>query len=82
MIAEGQLGYVKEFLERLCLTDADKKDATEITDTLLALFHVLNIAKRMVGRPPAAVYAIGSRKSQLQEAIQPFFKTPNENTFP
>ncbi len=79
MMTDEQIPYCKEFLDRLCVTEADRKDAADLIETLRALFQVLAIAKKMVSRPPA-MYSPNSRKGQLQEAIKPFIKVPSRMT--
>ncbi len=74
MMTDHEIGYYNEFLQRLCLTDADRKDATQLIDTVRALFVVLAIAKKLINKTPSH-YSPTSRKGELQEAIKPFYKT-------
>jgi len=75
MLDDHQLAWLKEFLNGLAVTDADKVSVAEIHETMKALFVILKISKHMINRPPA-VYSPNSRKGQLQEAIKPFYKFP------
>ncbi len=75
MLDDHQLSWLKEFLNGLAVTDADRETVAEIHDTVKHLFVVLKIAKSIVNKPPA-MYSPTSRKGQLQEAIKPFYKIP------
>ncbi len=71
MIAYRQLAWLKEFLNGLCVTDADHESVREIVDTFRAFFVVLDASKKMINKTPSN-YSANSRKGKLQEALKPF----------
>lgn len=72
MITDHQLAWLREFLEGLCNTAADRSEVEEIVDTFRKLWMVAKAAeKNPYQRSPRLAEALAAIKPIVQERREP-----------
>jgi hypothetical protein len=73
VIGENQMAWLKEYLERLAIEEADKENAADIAETFRNLWTAIKVAEKMLRKPPAE-YQTHSRKSEFKIALDTLYQ--------